>query len=127
MKTNEPYPAGYEPEHNYLREPKGLKSWLTTVDHKRIGLMYLFSVATFFSIAGILALLMRIELIAPGETKGFNTPNNKGDRQVLVVDEKGVTRLDKRVLFTEQQPTELLTSDKKNVVVSTYQIGRAHV
>jgi membrane protease subunit HflC len=31
-----------------------------------------------------------------------------------------VTRLDKRVLFTEQQPTELLTSDKKNVVVSTY-------
>ena len=68
MKTNESYPAGYEPEHNYLREPKGLKSWLTTVDHKRIGLMYLFSVATFFSIAGILALLMRIELIAPGET-----------------------------------------------------------
>lgn len=31
-----------------------------------------------------------------------------------------VTRVDKRILFSEQQPTELLTSDKKNVVVSTY-------
>jgi membrane protease subunit HflC len=31
-----------------------------------------------------------------------------------------VTRLDKRILFTEQQPTELLTSDKKNVVASTF-------
>ena len=31
-----------------------------------------------------------------------------------------VTRVDKRILFSEQQATELLTSDKKNVVVSTY-------
>lgn len=30
------------------------------------------------------------------------------------------TRIDKRVLFTEQPPTELLTSDKKNVIVSTF-------
>jgi hypothetical protein len=34
-------------------------------------------------------------LIQPGETKSFNTPNNKGARRVLAVDEKGVTRLDK--------------------------------
>lgn len=31
-----------------------------------------------------------------------------------------VTRLEKRIVFTEQQPTELLTADKKNVVLSTY-------
>lgn len=31
-----------------------------------------------------------------------------------------VTRLEKRVLMSEQQPTELLTADKKNVVLSTY-------
>lgn len=31
-----------------------------------------------------------------------------------------VTRIDKRILFSEQPSTELLTSDKKNVVVSTY-------
>jgi len=34
-------------------------------------------------------------LIQPGESKSFNTPNNKGARRVLAVDEKGVTRLDK--------------------------------
>ena len=34
-------------------------------------------------------------LIQPGETKSFNTPNNKGVRRVLAVDEKGATRLDK--------------------------------
>ena len=33
---------------------------------------------------------------------------------------QSVTRVDKRILFSEQLPTELLTSDKKNVVVSTY-------
>ncbi|MEM1269406.1 MAG: cytochrome c oxidase subunit I [Bacteroidota bacterium] len=61
-------PKGHEPTHNYLKEPKGIKSWLTTVDHKRIGIMYLFTVTGFFLIGGILALLVRLELIAPGET-----------------------------------------------------------
>ena len=61
-------PHGHEPKHNYLKEPAGLWSWLTTVDHKRIGLMYLFSVMAFFGVAGILGLLIRIELIAPGQT-----------------------------------------------------------
>ena len=32
---------------NYLNSPKGLKSWLTTVDHKRIGIMYLGFVLCF--------------------------------------------------------------------------------
>ena len=39
---------------NYLNTPKGLKSWLTTVDHKRIGIMYLGFVLAFFFIAGII-------------------------------------------------------------------------
>ena len=33
-------------------------------------------------------------LIQPGQTKSFNTPNNKGARHVLAVDETSVTRLD---------------------------------
>jgi len=56
-------------EHNYLNHGKGLWSWLTTVDHKRIGLMYLFSVLTFFFLGGIFALMIRMELFhwgAPG-------------------------------------------------------------
>ena len=32
---------------SYLKDPKGLKSWLFTLDHKRIGLMYLFSIMFF--------------------------------------------------------------------------------
>ena len=69
------YPAGHEPVHNYLREPRpaddvtGLarawawvKSWALTVDHKRIGIMYLVAVAFFFTVAGLLALAIRTEL-----------------------------------------------------------------
>ncbi len=61
-------PRGYEPEHNYLRHPKGLWSWIVTVDHKRIGLMYFWTIAAFFAIAGIMALIVRLELMAPGRT-----------------------------------------------------------
>jgi cytochrome c oxidase subunit 1 len=47
---------------------KGLMSWLTTVDHKRIGIMYLWSVLLFFFVGGLLAIGIRIELMAPGKT-----------------------------------------------------------
>jgi cytochrome c oxidase subunit 1 len=53
---------------NYLNEFSGIKSWLTTLDHKRIGIMYLVSVLFFFLIGGIMALLLRGELFAPGKT-----------------------------------------------------------
>ena len=53
---------------NYLTSPKGWKSWLTTVDHKRIGIMYLWAVLSAFLLGGIFALLIRIELLTPGET-----------------------------------------------------------
>jgi hypothetical protein len=33
---------------NYINEFKGIKSWLTTLDHKRIGLMYMVCVMFFF-------------------------------------------------------------------------------
>ncbi len=46
----------------------GLTSWLTTLDHKRIGLLYFVTVMTFFLIGGIFALLIRAELFAPGPT-----------------------------------------------------------
>src|SRR3989338_2982560 len=53
---------------NYLIEPKGWKSWLTTVDHKRIGLMYMATSMAFFAVGGIFALLLRMELMTPGLT-----------------------------------------------------------
>ncbi|MCB0351909.1 MAG: cbb3-type cytochrome c oxidase subunit I, partial [Bdellovibrionales bacterium] len=52
---------------NYLNHEKGIWSWLGTVDHKRIALMYLFTITTFFIVGGLAALTMRLELMAPGE------------------------------------------------------------
>jgi cytochrome c oxidase subunit 1/cytochrome c oxidase subunit I+III len=46
-------------------ERPGLLGWLTTTDHKRIGLMYFFTSLAFFGAGGIEALLMRTQLIGP--------------------------------------------------------------
>jgi cytochrome c oxidase subunit 1 len=51
---------------NYLNHQRGLWSWLVTLDHKRIGLMYLFTITLFFFVGGIAALLMRTELAYNG-------------------------------------------------------------
>ena len=53
---------------NYLNEESGLWSWLTTLDHKRIGIMYMITVLTFFFIGGVFALLIRAELFSVGPT-----------------------------------------------------------
>lgn len=55
-------------EPDYLRVTKGVMSWVTTLDHKRIGLMYLFGVTLAFVIGGVFALLLRVHLWNPGET-----------------------------------------------------------
>ncbi len=57
---------GHEP--NYFHAKKGIKNWLYTVDHKRIGLMYLFGILGALLLGGFFALLVRIELFAPGLT-----------------------------------------------------------
>lgn len=60
--------AAHSEGTNYINHEKGLWSWLTTIDHKRIGLMYLISVLTFFLVGGVFALLIRLELFTPGQT-----------------------------------------------------------
>ena len=54
-------------ETNYLISPRGLKSWLLTLDHKRIGVMYFASIMFFFALGGLLAVLIRTELLSPDE------------------------------------------------------------
>ena len=49
----------------YLNKEYGIKSWLLTVDHKRIALLYLVSITFFFFIGGLFALLIRLELLPP--------------------------------------------------------------
>jgi len=46
----------------------GITSWIFSTDHKRIGLLYFYSVLGFFLTAVVLGLLLRIELMAPGRT-----------------------------------------------------------
>ena len=53
---------------NYLTHSRGLLSWLTTLDHKRIGVLYLISVLAAFLLGGVLAVLIRTELLTPGQT-----------------------------------------------------------
>ena len=57
--------AAAEPR-DYLHYPKGLKSWLTTVDHKRIAILYMVMIVVFFLVAVLLGVAMRLELLQPG-------------------------------------------------------------
>ena len=50
---------------SYLTAKKGLLSWLATIDHKRIGIMYFISIITFFFVGGIFAIWLRLELMQP--------------------------------------------------------------
>ncbi|MDH3584690.1 MAG: cbb3-type cytochrome c oxidase subunit I, partial [Phycisphaerae bacterium] len=53
---------GAEPEaKNYINDQKGLWSWLTTLDHKRIGVMYLIGILGAFALGGAAAILVRTE------------------------------------------------------------------
>lgn len=65
-----------ESQTNYLNASHTVKSWLLTLDHKRIGLLYLFSISIFFAIGGIYASLIRLELITPqGDLMSAETYN----------------------------------------------------
>lgn len=52
-------------ETNYLNATVGWKSWLFTVDHKRIGILYLITTTIAFILGGIAAGLVRLELMTP--------------------------------------------------------------
>lgn len=52
---------------NYLQAKKGIFSWIFSVDHKRIALLYLYSIVTFFLVGVTLGVLMRLELLNPGK------------------------------------------------------------
>jgi cytochrome c oxidase subunit 1 len=60
----DPAQKGLKKEKGYYS--RGLVDWLTTVDHKKIGIMYFLFSFTFFLVGGILALLIRAELAMPG-------------------------------------------------------------
>jgi cytochrome c oxidase subunit 1 len=63
--------AAYHPEMSFYDvrgRYGGLFAWIFSTDHKRIGILYLTSMLTFFAVAVTMGFLMRMELIAPGRT-----------------------------------------------------------
>lgn len=64
MENNKNYVSYLDYQGKY----KGLLGWLTSTDHKRIGLMYFYALSAFFLIGAIIGVFMRIELLYPGET-----------------------------------------------------------
>jgi len=74
MATTElPLPALPEAHHE---EPGGIVDYLTTVDHKKIGILYMVTAFGIFLAGGVLALLVRLELARPGlQWMGENTYN----------------------------------------------------
>src|SRR3954463_3484765 len=49
-------------------EREGVLGWLTTTNHKRIGILYFFTTIAFFIAGGVEALLMRTQLITPNNS-----------------------------------------------------------
>jgi cytochrome c oxidase subunit 1 len=59
-------PGGGEPEHEAGPAATGILAFLTTTDHKRIGIAYMVTAFAFFLFGGALAMVMRAELAEPG-------------------------------------------------------------
>jgi cytochrome c oxidase subunit 1 len=53
---------------SYLTDGRTVRSWLTTTDHKRIGVMFMVAVLFFLLLGGIFALILRTEHLTPGPT-----------------------------------------------------------
>lgn len=60
------FTGGYNKSFNKLVKDSTVWDWLTTVDHKKIGIMYFLSGFLFFLVGGIEALFMRLQLMKPG-------------------------------------------------------------
>src|SRR3954463_7531789 len=54
--------------HEVEGERTSWTSWFTTTDHKKIGILYLYTVLVFFVLGGVEALLIRIQLGTPENT-----------------------------------------------------------
>jgi cytochrome c oxidase subunit 1 len=58
--------AAPPPEPRRRPAAEGVIAWLTTTDHKRVGMLYILTAFGFFLVGGVLALVMRTELAQPG-------------------------------------------------------------
>ena len=66
-----------EPHRDYLNANYGIRSWLFTLDHKRIALLYLGTITVMFFIGGAAAVLFRLELVTPAGDLVMSETYNK--------------------------------------------------
>jgi cytochrome c oxidase subunit I len=66
MTTAAAIATGHAESASYLEQGRGLRSWLFTIDHKRIGLMYLAVIVASLLLGGVFALVLRLHLWTPG-------------------------------------------------------------
>ena len=59
---------------NYLNHSRGIWSWLLTLDHKRIAIMYMVGILFSFLLGGVFALVLRTELLKPEGVQYFADP-----------------------------------------------------
>ncbi|MCZ7610901.1 MAG: cytochrome c oxidase subunit I [Ignavibacterium sp.] len=64
VPTNGKHPSYLDYQGKY----KGFLGWILSTDHKRIGILYLISILSFFLVGVTFGFLIRLELIAPGRT-----------------------------------------------------------
>ena len=64
--TISPAPGSLQPGVAPASKGKNFVKWITSTDHKTIGYLYLFTSFAWFLIAGVLALILRVELTRPG-------------------------------------------------------------
>lgn len=57
--------AASMPREDYINTEFGWKSWLLTIDHKRIAVLYLVAITLMFFVGGAFAVLIRIQLATP--------------------------------------------------------------
>jgi len=53
---------------DYQGKYKGIMSWIMATDHKRICLLYMYTIMSFFFIGVLLGIMMKLEMITPGKT-----------------------------------------------------------
>ncbi len=63
IPPNEAFANSYLKNHG---KRKGILAWILSTDHKRIGILYMVSLFTFFTVGVILGVLMRLEMLVPG-------------------------------------------------------------
>ncbi len=70
-------PAPERPVPSYLEHGRGIRSWLFTLDHKRIGVMYLLAIGAALLLGGLFAMVLRLHLWTPEGALVSNDAYNK--------------------------------------------------